>query len=1035
MGKDGKLHWDWGTPWEAKPVDHEAYAAFVKELNGWRKESLHDALQYGRMVKPLDISCGVYTVPTYELYYPAFKEQGKSYYGNNRSYSSIITNAYEVEVYSMNEQLKNALQGELQEYRSIPFWSWNSALDEGVLVKQIEDMKAAGIGGFIMHARTGLKDEYLGEKWMSCIDACLKKARELDMEAWIYDENGWPSGFVGGKLLDNEDFRARFLEYATGAFDRDAYAVFVADEVLGYRRVEAPVAGVCEYHNVYLRISPANTDILNPHVVDAFIEETHEQYYARFKECFGRELAGFFTDEPQFYRWATPYTPCAEPYFDDIRDGLIWLFVQDERGYPFRLKYYDILCKLFTQNFYKKLYDWCEDHHCMLTGHSVEESALYAQMWGCADIMPAYEFEHMPGIDALGKWNIDELSMAQVSSVACQMGKRFILTETYGCAGYDVTPMELRSIGQAQYFQGVNRMCHHLYPYSLAGQGKTDHPPVFGPQGNWGKGFKIFNDYFARLSYLIANTKPVVDVGIINPVRQVWMDYLREEDRASVLELENAYTKLINADLRAAGVNFHILDEDVMERHGSASDGKLHIGQMSYDTVLVPKMKSLASSTYRLLQDYTGKLCVLETPRFIDGQPAIVELRDNLTFEALLQNRAVPFSSADHNCYCAHRKGDIGEFLFIKNMSMTEAATVQLDCWADYSILDLETFQEHPAAREMTMDANGSLILVHGACNKRQKKKSTVDVTDKFAITNISQNYLVLDYAQIAKKGGEFGGKYPLVGLMENLLREDYKGEITVRQCFTVEKPMPLTLLMEKTVIKNATVNGQVIALQPSEFDVNFLEAEIGDFVQAGENEFTYTFDFWQHEGVHFALFDPMATESLRNCLYYDTTMESAYIRGDFAVDENHTICCRKSLPALTDQLQKEGYPFFMGTVTVEGNVTWDGCGSAELAINGRFQVAEIAANGRETVMVLDNKRDITDILEPGENRICITLRSSLRNLFGPHHYAPAAEPMSTNPGNFTMRGSWGEGVSPLYTHTYNSVPFGVEAISMTVGS
>ena len=107
---------------------------------------------------------------------------------------------------------KQILGGELKEYRSIPFWSWNNYLDEGELCRQIEEMKSAGIGGFIMHARTGLKEEYLGEKWFSCIGACLKKAKELGMEAWIYDENGWPSGFVGGKLLENEAFRARYLE-------------------------------------------------------------------------------------------------------------------------------------------------------------------------------------------------------------------------------------------------------------------------------------------------------------------------------------------------------------------------------------------------------------------------------------------------------------------------------------------------------------------------------------------------------------------------------------------------------------------------------------------------------------------------------------------------------------------------------------------------------------------------------------------------------------------------------------------------------
>ena len=89
------------------------------------------------------------------------------------------------------QALKNALQKDLTSYRGVPFWSWNNELDEKELIRQIEDMKTAGFGGFIMHARTGLKTDYLGEKWFSCIDSCLKKARQLHMNAWIYDENGY----------------------------------------------------------------------------------------------------------------------------------------------------------------------------------------------------------------------------------------------------------------------------------------------------------------------------------------------------------------------------------------------------------------------------------------------------------------------------------------------------------------------------------------------------------------------------------------------------------------------------------------------------------------------------------------------------------------------------------------------------------------------------------------------------------------------------------------------------------------------------
>ena len=109
-----------------------------------------------------------------------------------------------------------------KKYQCIPFWSWNDELDEEGLVAQVEWMNDNGVGGFFMHARGGLKTEYLGEKWFSCIEACSKKAEELGMESYAYDENGWPSGFVGGKLLEDIENHDKYLTYTIGEYDENA---------------------------------------------------------------------------------------------------------------------------------------------------------------------------------------------------------------------------------------------------------------------------------------------------------------------------------------------------------------------------------------------------------------------------------------------------------------------------------------------------------------------------------------------------------------------------------------------------------------------------------------------------------------------------------------------------------------------------------------------------------------------------------------------------------------------------------------------
>ncbi len=932
------------------------------------------------------------------------------------------------------EILKKELSGDLREYKSIPFWSWNNSLDEKELLKQIDDMYSVGIGGFIMHARTGLKTEYLGEKWFKCIEACLKRARELNMCAWVYDENGWPSGFVEGRLLENYDFRARFLEYAeTTEFDSSAYCTYIESDA-GYTRISEPVSGKT-YHNVYLRVSPANTDILNPDVTDAFIKATHEEYYKRFPESFGRELVGFFTDEPQYYRAATPYTHVAEkPFMElcgyDIRDGLIWLFKHDERGYEFRVNYYKILNELYVNNFYKKLYDWCDSHNCLLTGHSVEETTLHSQMWGGANCMSSYEYEHIPGVDCLGKDCTTELAPKQIGSVASQLGFKHVLTETFGVSGYDIDPRELKSLGEFQYFHGVNFMCQHLLPYSLAAQGKHDCPPVFSKHNGWYKGFKTFNDHFTKLGYIVANTTEHVDVVVVHPMRNVYLEYIRPDGGKSIADLETSFWNFLR-ELRIKGVQYHLADERILERYGKADGDKLVIGNCAYDTVVVPEIVSLSQPTVDTLTKFTGKLAILGDLKYVDGKKADISLKANITMDDVYANTRLKFTSLDGNTGISSRGGDLGEYIFIKNYSRHDSSSfVTKDIANNYKALNLETFELTDIADEMTLEKNGSLILLKDdTATPTPVSYTDQDLTKNFIVTGIDENYLVLDYAALSYDGETFTDIMPIHQLFETLLRADYKGTVYIKQVFTLKDKVVLKFVMEKGDNPSVKINGVELTLTQNDFDLNFCESDITDIVNVGENELVYSVNYYQHEGVHFALFDPLATESLRNCLYYDTHIESTYLKGKFVLDKNHAIEKTTALPPVTSKLMENGYPFFKGKLTMSGSFESDGAGKKSLVLDGRFMIAEIKVNGKELLMTLENEVDVTDLLQTGKNDLEITLTSSLRNLFGPHHRADVPEPEGTGPDSFNMRGTWKNGIAPNYTHNYNCMPFGLEKI------
>ncbi len=930
-------------------------------------------------------------------------------------------------------RLERAFSGDMKEFRSIPFWSWNNTLEIDELMRQIEDMKACGMGGFIMHARIGLKDEYLGETWFSCIKACLDKARNLGMEAWIYDENGWPSGFVGGKLLSKKEFLAQYLTYEVkDHFDAEAFACYEKNEK-GFSLLSSDAEGVTEYHCVYRHYSPANTDVLNPQVVSAFIEETHEEYYKRFSESFGRELAGFFTDEPQYYRWATPYSPVAEAayreaYGSDIREGLAYLFTRDEVGIPFRVRYYTLLNRLYTENFYKRLYDWCEEHHCMLTGHSVEENGLYCQMAGGAGVMPTYEYEHVPGIDCLEKNHLSTLMATQIGSVASQLGIRRVLTETFACCGHDATPAELKSGAEFQYFHGVNLMCQHLFPYSLAAQGKSDHPPVFSRQGNWFEQFGEFNEYFTRLGYLVGNTEEDVDVLVIHPLRSVYTDYLYGEYRG---EVEAALEELLYKTFRKNGIRYHLADESILARHGSVEGNTLRVGKRTYHTVLLPQMTTVSSQTLSLLEGYRGRLVSLGDPRYVDGVPTQVRIPSNMTLDELIADAGIRFKCVDGELEMTSRRGELGDFILINNLLDNREGTYTSQGIAQhYVALDLLTLKTRAVNDRMTLSAGESLILMRDeSAGAPAKNYYEEPMLPRFHVTHMTENQLVCDEGRLSYDGERFGERLPLQRIFEDLLRADYQGDLWIEQSFSVKDRMPLTLTMEKGNYSDLTLNGVPLTFEQSSFDVNFAVADVTDAVKVGENRFVYKVRYYQHDGVSFALFDPMATESLRNCLYYDTHIENVFVKGDFVLDESFAICARRELPSLPVDFSKKGYPFFGGCVTLDGFYSYDGHGERILSLCGRFLVAEVYINGLRTDIVLDTKKDVSDLLVIGKNEIRIVLHARLGNTFGPFHIQNREK--RVNPRSFTLRGQWKGGTAPDFVAEYQSVPFGLDDIVM----
>ncbi|MBQ9743542.1 MAG: hypothetical protein IJW19_00270 [Clostridia bacterium] len=924
-----------------------------------------------------------------------------------------------------------------KKYRSLPFWSWNDKLDKEKLIKQIEWMDENGIGGFFMHARGGLKTEYLSEEWFDCVDACAKRAEELDMEAYAYDENGWPSGFVGGKLLEDVENRDMYLTYTCGEYDKNALASY---DISGDRliRVFSPCK---ECLNVYSHYSTSTADILNPEVVQKFLDLTHEEYKKRDRHG----IKGFFTDEPQYQRWGHPYTRVLPEYFlntygEDILDRLGLMFVEKEGYRDFRYKYWKSMQSLMLNAFGKMTYEWCDKNGYKLTGHYIEENCLCGQMECCGGIMPFYEYEHIPGIDYLGGWIGSEIAPKQVSSVASQLGKEQVITETYGCCGWDINPSELKKVAECQYVSGVNLMCQHLLPYSEYGQRKRDYPAHYSEINPWvRKAFKEFNGYFSYLGKLLAQSKEPVSVGVLHPIRSAYFDYKfspSENWHGLGDILEKPFERLTN-ELCYKGIPHHYIDETLLEKYGKTENGVIFLGKCAYKYLILPEIFTMDKSTEAILKKFVsdgGRVLLYgNKPEYLEGIPYSYDyLVSNITLDEIIADQpyTVSENSSVRTVYRTDKDGK--SFIYAVNLGEKTEVTFTVKGGTSFDSYDIlrDEYKTIPLTVPFESGQSYILYISDKKCDT-PPLLSPLHLGNEFTLCHKVDNYFTLDMIRYSRDGGiTYSEPIHHMGILDILLKERYEGKLLLKYEFTVDKlPEKCVLLAEEERTSVKINDTEAAKIGTWEYESNFYRYDIAKKLRVGKNEIVIALDYYQSENVYYALFGENVTESLKNCLVYDTNIEPVYLMGDFGIYGEFTRGKRDDIllgnnfrmgeqKTVISSLIEDGFPFFSGDITLKQTLTVTDT-AMELVTDKRFHLIDASVNGKYMGrMMFDSELDISRGLKVGENEIELTLTVGNRNLFGPFHTV-WEEPGFVGPDTFERFGHWDNGKNKYLTDFY----------------
>lgn len=948
----------------------------------------------------------------------------------------------------MNEFLKK-LNDPAAEYRPHPFWSWNGKLEEDELKWQIGELKRTGHGGFFMHARDGLKTEYMSDEWFRLIRAATDEAERIGLEAWCYDEDGWPSGSCGGKIpRDSEERRVRWLRLKKfdGKTEGDLLRFFAVSADGSYRVLEGdaesikPVSLSDGEELMYAATFTSNDyiDILNSDTVAEFIRTTHDEYDRKVGDCFcdGR-LCGFFTDEPQYALCRNPWSSVIEDEFYreygySITDNIPALLIGRDGHEGIRFDFWRLISRLYTDSFAKQVYNWCNEHDCRLTGHTMMEDNLLCQIHCTAGAMPMYEYMHIPGVDWLGKYpaSVEECDNAfnptiplQVGTVASQLGHDKVLTETFAMAGSDISMAEMLYLIEWQMLYGVSLVCQHLYPYTIRGRRKYDFPPALSHNAPWWEVYRVFNDTVSRLGMIISEGIDDPGVLMLHPMHSVWLKYTNDNMNAEG-EFDKSFARA-EVFLDSQHIPFHLGDETLMARHGKVEDGKLIIGKRSYHTVFIPPIWGLDRSTYELLSEFSaagGRIALIgDSPEFIDGRPAKDELDGlfascpHLDFERrkLVQYidesgiREVSIKGRlgeDEKLRHCRRElpGGITAYLIL-NTDRNNAKRVCVTLPAERAVeLSCDTMTYRGVASRKASDGMLSIDLefapmeAHLILTGEDLPEPSCDISNEYISVDLrgtsrswrissdsAPNCFMIDNCRVDTNDG--------ITDLRHISRSDrfVTPDTGVIYSFTVSDDTDLSPLADMRLVSEfdddveVTVNGNRVTALPEVWwlDRSFSVYEIGGFVKTGKNDIVFRKVNREYEIGY----------------VYLTGAFGVYATGGFALEGDGAEVSRGELVISNrpDELHggsivSQGYPFFAGRLSIECNITADDISVPRRAVLGRVNAscARITVNGvpGEVLAYGSLEEDITSRLVEGTNTIKVELWIGNRNLLGAHH-------------------------------------------------
>lgn len=565
----------------------------------------------------------------------------------------------------------------------------------------IEATLANGWGGFTLNSPY---EEYLTKTGLEATKSFCDKAKAKGLDLWLYDEHGYPSGNAGDLVIKENPAWEAMAIYMKDTLVSGGNTNFLLPwgEPLIIKafpikngktdftnpvdlldlfdgpvlKWDAPAANwkifTATKYRLYEGYQAADKDggklgshypsLLLPEPTEAFIRVTHEAYSKALGADLGKYFTSTFTDEPslmalQFHSYKDRHAilPWKELLSEEIEkrygykpeDKLIELFYDEgSEGQKIRYQYFHTVADLTSENYYRKIKDWCVEHGFLSGGHLLLEESMIAHVPLYGDIMKCFREMHAPGIDILSCMpeNMPVHTPKLASSAMELMGGTHVMSEP--------CPVADRSL-----FDGLDPKTPEVRGHlNMLLQGGITDFNCYLQMNNSTREERIeMNKYVGRIQMLMRGGHVASEIGVMYPIESMWTEFMPRYHRvAGWNDVSGAREKVNSIDKTFQGVSRFMFENCWEYSHLDAQaiiDSKVENGilihnKLRFKVLVLPYVSTLPQAAWKQLETFVkqgGKIIAIEE-KPVNSEINFPDTQVQQTFEKLLdENKNIVF--------------------------------------------------------------------------------------------------------------------------------------------------------------------------------------------------------------------------------------------------------------------------------------------------------------------------------------------------------------------------------------------------------